>query len=92
MKIINNSENAISHGLPGTKGFYSVEVGKVIEVPDNIGALWLKIKGVKEYAAPDDVKRAEEKNAELEAKIKELEEKIEKKPVKNTVKKGVKKK
>lgn len=87
MKIINNSENAICHGLPLQKNFYRVEVGKVIDVPEEVAKLWLKIKGVKEYAAPDDVKKAEQKVKELEAKIKELEE-----PKKAPVKKAVAKK
>lgn len=83
MKIINNSENAICHGLPSqsNKGFYRLEVGKVLDVPEDIAKLWLKIKGVEEYAAPDDVKKAEKENAELKAKLKELEDKLEdKKP------------
>ena len=99
MKIINNSENAICHGLPSQsgKGFYKVEVGKILDVPEDIAKLWLKIKGVEEYAAPDDVKKAEEENIELKAKIKELEAKIEKKEApktaqkKTTAKKGSKK-
>lgn len=88
MKIINNSENALCHGLPSqtNKGFYRVEVGKILDVPEDVAKLWLKIKGVEEYAAPSDVKKAEEKVKELEAKIKQLE-----KPKKATVKKGSKK-
>ena len=78
MKIINNSENAICHGIPSqtNKDFYRLEVGKVLDVPDDIAKLWLKIKGVEEYAAPADVKKAEEENAQLKAKLKELEAKI----------------
>lgn len=99
MKIINNSDNALCHGLPSqtNKDFYRVEVGAVLEVPDHIAKLWLKIKGVEEYAAPDDVKKAEKENAKLKAKLKELESKIEKKEApkttkkKPTVKKGNKK-
>ena len=81
MKIINKSENAICHGIPSqtNKDFYRVEVGKVIDVPAHIAELWLKIKGVEEYAAPADVKKAEDENAELKAKVKELEEKLNKK-------------
>ena len=90
MKIINNSENAISHGLPLQKNFYRVEVGEVLEVPENVGKLWLKIKGVEEYAAPEEVRKAEEKVKELEAKIKELEA-PKKAPAKKPVKKGSKK-
>ena len=90
MKIINNSENALCHGLPSptNKGFYRVEVGKILEVPDEIGKLWLKIKGVEEYAAPEEVKKAEEKVKELEAKI----EKLQAKPVKKASTKATKKK
>lgn len=84
MKIINNSENAISHGLPDKK-FYRVEVGKVLDVPADVAKLWLKIKGVEEYAAPDEVKKAEEKVKELEAKIKKLQA-----PKKTTAKKTTK--
>lgn len=86
MKIINNSENAICHGLPLQKNFYRVEVGKVLDVPEEVAKLWLKIKGVEEYAAPSDVKKAEAKVKELEAKLKELEA-----PKKKPAKKGSKK-
>lgn len=92
MKIKNNSENAICHGCPLQKNsFYRVEVGKVIDVPESVAKLWLKIKGVEEYAAPSDVKKAEEKVKELEAKLKELE--TSKKPLtkKTPAKKGSKK-
>lgn len=87
MKIINNSENAICHGLPLQGNFYRVEVGKVLDVPKNVAELWLKIKGVEEYAAPEEVKKAEEKVKELEEKIKKLEA-----PKKTTAKKPAKKK
>jgi hypothetical protein len=88
MKIINNSENALCHGLPSqtNKCFYRVEVGKVLDVPKEVAKLWLKIKGVEEYAAPSDVKKAEAKVKELEAKLKELEA-----PKKKPAKKGSKK-
>ena len=90
MKIKNNSENALCHGLPLQKNFYRVEVGKIIDVPEEVAKLWLKIKGVEEYAAPSDVKKAEQKVKELEAKIKELEK--PKKAVKKApTKKGSKK-
>ena len=95
MKIINNSENAICHGIPTPekKGFYRVEVGGIIDVPEDIAKLWLKIKGVEEYAKPEDVKKAEEENADLKAKIKELEEKLkEKQPKKTAAKKPAAKK
>ena len=97
MKIINNSENAICHGLPlDKKNFYRVEVGEVLNVPEHVANLWLKIKGVEEYAAPEEVKKAEEKVKELEAKIKELEApkketSCEKTTTKKPVKKGIKK-
>lgn len=93
MKIINNSENALCHGLPSqtNKDFYRVEVGKVLDVPEHIAKLWLKIKGVEEYAAPEEVKKAEEKVKELEAKLKKLEAKPEKTAVKKaTAKKTTK--
>lgn len=91
MKIINNSENALCHGLPLQKNFYRVEVGKVLDVPKEVAKLWLKIKGVEEYAAPSDVKKAEAKVKELEAKLKKLE--APKKPLtkKTPAKKGSKK-
>lgn len=102
MKIVNNSENALCHGLPSknNKDFYRAEVGEVIDVPDYVAQLWLKIKGVEEYAAPADVKKAEDENAELKEKIKELEAKLQdtkktaSKPIapkKPTAKKGNKK-
>lgn len=87
MKIINNSENAICHGLPLQGNFYRVEVGKVLDVPKNVAELWLKIKGVEEYAAPEEVKKAEEKVKELEAKIEKLQAKPAKKTTKTTKKK-----
>lgn len=87
MKIINNSENALCHGLPLQKNFYRVEVGKVLDVPEEVAKLWLKIKGVEEYAEPSDVKKAEAKVKELEAKLKELEAPKKKTPAKKGSKK-----
>ena len=89
MKLINNSKLVLTHGIPSqdNKDFYKLGIGEVLDVPDEIGKLWLKFDGVKEYAEPADIKKAEDeakakeaeleeannKIAELEAKLKELE-------------------
>lgn len=93
MKIVNNSENALCHGIPSKDGknFFRAEVGAVIDVPDYVAELWLKIKGVEEYAAPADVKKAEDENTELKAKIKELEAKLQNKKKTTSKPKGAKK-
>lgn len=95
MKLMNNSENTLIHGMPNEKNFYKLEVGKILNVPDEVAELWLKYKGVIKYAEPKDVEKVSEEKAELEAKVKELEKKLaDKKPAakKPAVKKNAKKK
>lgn len=95
MKLINNSKLALTHGIPSqsNKDFYKLGIGEVLEVPDEVAKLWLKFDGVKEYAEPADIKKAEDeakakeaeleeannKIAELETKLKELEANKDKK-------------
>lgn len=66
MKIENRSKNRLSYK---TDKHYFVGIGEVAEVEDNIAELLLKIDGVREYVEPLDVKKLEEENAKLKAKL-----------------------
>jgi len=89
MKLQNNTQTTFVHGdlklLPN---------GEITEVKDKkTAALWLKIKGVVEYIAPEDVeaqlKDLKEENEKLKAEIAALKEEKElKKETKKTTKKG----
>lgn len=68
MKIENKSGHALSHIVVDDKNkktTYFCGNGKVLEVPDDIAKLWLKIDGVKEYADPAELKKLKEEIAEL---------------------------
>lgn len=86
MRLINNSENALMHEAPSTDGrmkFYVLEVGKTLEVPDEVGELWLKHKGVEQHIEP----------ADLEAeKAKAVEKALKEERAKQTAKTKAKKK
>lgn len=58
MKLQNNSENALCHTLK--EKFYRLEVGKVLDVPNEIADIWLKFKGVSVYVSQEDVEKAKE--------------------------------
>lgn len=66
MKIENRSKNRLSYK---TDGYYFIGIGEVAEVEDSIAELLLKIDGVREYVEPIDVKKLEEENAKLKAKL-----------------------
>lgn len=85
MKLINNSDNALSHALDADH-FYRVEVGQIIDVPEKVAKIWLKFDGVSAYASPEDVEKEKEK-AVKEALAKA---KAEQKATKNTKSKNTK--
>lgn len=72
MKIENKSGHGLSHVIIEDKKpkTYYCKNGGILEVPEEIAKLWLKIKGVKEYADPVDFKKLQEENAKLQAKVK----------------------
>lgn len=96
MKIQNNTSNGYSHVLQekDEKGYlkdttYTVAAGGVVDVPDKVAQVWLKIPGVVRYVAPEDLKKVEEEakakqaalekeNEALKAKLAALEAKEEK--------------
>lgn len=70
MKIENKSGNGLSHVVvskDNKKITYFCPNGKTLEVPKEVAALWLKIKGVVEYADPAELKKLQEENARLKA-------------------------
>lgn len=68
MKLINNSKNAMMHQIG--KDFLVLEVGKVLEVPEDVAKIWLKYPGIQPYATPEDIEEAK-KQAVKEALAKE---------------------
>lgn len=89
MRILNNSSCALMHNNPDPKGrddrFYICEVGKTLEVPDDIAEVWLKYDGVTKFIAPEDIEAE---------KAKAVEEALKAERAKNaskTTKKGSKK-
>lgn len=68
MKLENKSKNRIAyHDSKGVLHF--INIGEIAEVDNYIAQILLKIDGVREYAEPKDVKRLEEENAKLKAKL-----------------------
>lgn len=49
MRVLNNSKLNLSHGK-----FY-LETGKTLNVPKEVADIWLKIDGVTEFIAPEDI-------------------------------------
>lgn len=82
MKLVNNSKNALSHDN------YILKVGEMLEVPQNVADCWIKIEGVKEFIAPQDIEaiKAQAVKEALEA------EKVKAKPNKIQAKKSTSKK
>ena len=69
MRLLNNSQNALMHEAKSEDGrlkFYLLEVGKTLEVPDEVGEIWLKHEGVTIYIDPADFE-AEKAKAVKEA-------------------------
>ena len=67
MRLLNNSENALMHEAPKKDGrlqFYILPVGETLEVPEEVGKLWLKIKGVTVYIDPADFEAEKQKAVE----------------------------
>ena len=52
MRLKNNSDNNLMHNLVVLK------VGETKEVDDNIGKIWLKLKGVEEVITKEDLEKA----------------------------------
>lgn len=68
MKLINKSTNALSHRLVNV--FYTLARGEYKDVPAEVAKVWLKIKGVEEYATPEDLNKIKEENEKLKKQIK----------------------
>ena len=80
MKLINNSDCALSHGK------YVLAVGEVLDVPENVAKVWQKYAGVRPYVSPEDLE--EEKRKAVEEALKAERAKVAKKA---TAKKTAKK-
>lgn len=68
MKLINNSKNAMMHKVGND--FLVLEVGKVLEVSEDVAKIWLKYPDIQPYATPEDIEEAK-KQAVKEALAKE---------------------
>lgn len=82
MKIFNKSGNGLSHSLNGK--IYALANDTIGIIPDEVAKVWLKIKGVTEYVAPEDLAKLKAENEALKAKVET--------PKKRTTKKTTKKK
>lgn len=86
MKLFNKSGNGYMHIYNDTT--YTIASGGVADVPKDVADVWLKIKGIEKYIEPADLEKAakeaeakaaaerkalEDENAELKAKLKDLE-------------------
>ena len=73
MRILNNSSCALMHENPNAKGredrFFVCEVGKTLEVPDDIAEVWLKYEGVTKFIAPEDIEAEKAKAVEEALKV-----------------------
>lgn len=71
-KLVNNSGYTLTHGdinfIPG----------EIKEIPAEIASIWLKIKGVKEYADPKEVKAEKETLLNEIDKLKAENQKLQK--------------
>lgn len=92
MKIYNKSGNGLSHSLDGK--IFMLANDTIGDIPEAIAKVWLKINGVTEYVAPEDLAKLKAENEALKAKVKEEKEEAKEekaKPAKKTAKKTTKK-
>ena len=68
MKLINKTQNAYCHQLD--KDYYFIGINKVVDVPEELAKIWLKIDGIEKYVDSKDVEKAAK---EVEAKAKEAQ-------------------
>ena len=66
MKIFNKCGNGLLHNLNGE--IYFVANDAMVEVPDTVAKVWLKINGVTEYVALEDLEKLKAENKALKAK------------------------
>lgn len=66
MKIYNKSGNGLSHGFKGQ--IYFLANDTISEIPDEVAEIWLKINGVTQYVAPEDLAKLKAENEALKAK------------------------
>ena len=78
MKLVNHSSNALMHNTFKESQLvktYFLEVGKSLEVPDEIAKIWLNIKGIEKCVEQEDIDKAvqealEKERAAVKAKAK----------------------
>ena len=75
MKVQNKSKRAYQHGE------FKLLPGSILEVSEEVAAIWLKTGEVVEYVAPAEAKAIEAENAKLKAEIEELKKATEKESV-----------
>ena len=68
MRVLNNSNCALMHENPHSKTredrFLLCEVGKTLDVPEEVAELWLKYEGVTKFIAPEDIEAEKAKAVE----------------------------
>lgn len=84
MFLINNSENALCHG-DVKKNFYRLEVGKTLEVPDEIAKIWLGFKGVEVYVTPEQIEKEKAKAVEEALAKAKAEQQAEQKAIEKAI-------
>lgn len=65
MKVFNKSGNGLSHSLNGK--IYYLANDTIGEIDDAVAKVWLKVTGVTEYVAPEDLEKLKAENAALKA-------------------------
>lgn len=68
MKVFNKCGNGLSHSLKGN--VYYLANDTIGDIPEEVAKAWLKIKGVTEYIAPEDLEKLKAENEALKAKTK----------------------
>lgn len=65
MKVFNKCGNGLSHSLKGN--VYYLANDTIGDIPEEVAQAWLKIKGVTEYIAPEDLEKLKAENKALKA-------------------------
>lgn len=84
MKLLNKSGNGLSHSLQIEKNGkkenqnYFIAIGQVLDVPEEIAKVWLKIPGVEKFVEVEDLAKIEEENKKLKAELEKSKNKNKK--------------
>lgn len=84
MKILNKCGNGLCHSLNGK--IYFLAHDTMGDIPEEAAKVWLKIPGVTEFVAPEDLEKLKAENKALKAKA-ETKKATKKTTAKKTAKK-----